>query len=99
MTRPRVTVACTFFLVVLAGTVLRMRHVDQARGAEAEALPGIELPTGGHPEPAGGFAAIDLGGVHSPGDQYLDANRPGMTGGEAHRLDSLFAERHRAQSN
>lgn len=46
-----------------------------------------------------GQLVIDLGGVHSAEDQYVDANRLGMADGTTYRLDFFFAERHRTQSN
>ena len=42
---------------------------------------------------------IDLGGVHSAVEQFVDLNRLGLTDGENYRLDFFFAERHRTQSN
>ena len=46
-----------------------------------------------------GWLVIDLGGVHSSCEQFVDANRLGMADGETYRLDFFFAERHRTQSN
>ncbi|MHC4909735.1 MAG: fibro-slime domain-containing protein, partial [Planctomycetota bacterium] len=43
---------------------------------------------------------IDLGGVHSAENQFVDLARlPGLEDGETYRLDFFFAERHRTQSN
>ena len=46
-----------------------------------------------------GELVIDIGGVHSEVEQYVDLNRLGLTEGETYRLDFFFAERHRTQSN
>ena len=46
-----------------------------------------------------GQLVIDLGGVHSSRDQYVDVNRLDLEDGETYRLDFFFAERHRTQSN
>jgi fibro-slime domain-containing protein len=46
-----------------------------------------------------GQMVIDLGGVHSAQEQYVDVNRIGMTDGDTYRLDFFFAERHRTQAN
>lgn len=46
-----------------------------------------------------GKLVIDLGGVHSAQEQYVDLNRLGLTDGENYTLDFFFAERHRTQSN
>jgi fibro-slime domain-containing protein len=46
-----------------------------------------------------GQLVIDLGGVHSAKEQYVDLNRLGLTDGETYALDFFFAERHRTQSN
>ncbi len=46
-----------------------------------------------------GQLVIDLGGVHSASEQYVDVNRLGMTDGAVYQLDFFFAERHRTQSN
>jgi fibro-slime domain-containing protein len=46
-----------------------------------------------------GQMVIDLGGVHSFQEQYVDVNRLGMTDGDTYRLDFFFAERHRTQAN
>jgi fibro-slime domain-containing protein len=46
-----------------------------------------------------GEMVIDLGGVHSAQEQYVDVNRLGMTDGDTYRLDFFFAERHRTQAN
>ena len=42
---------------------------------------------------------IDLGGVHSSREQFVDLGRLGLTDGDSYRLDFFFAERHRTQSN
>jgi len=42
---------------------------------------------------------IDLGGVHSAKDQFVDLDRLGLTDGQNYPLDFFFAERHRTQSN
>ena len=42
---------------------------------------------------------IDLGGVHSAVEQYIDLNRLALVNGATYRLDFFFAERHRTQSN
>jgi len=42
---------------------------------------------------------IDLGGVHSATEQYVDLNRLGLEDGETYELTFFFAERHRTQSN
>lgn len=46
-----------------------------------------------------GKMVIDLGGVHSAKEQYVDVNRLGMVDGETYHLDFFFAERHRTQCN
>ena len=46
-----------------------------------------------------GQLVIDLGGVHSTVEQYVDLNRLDMADGETYQLDFFFAERHRTQSN
>lgn len=46
-----------------------------------------------------GQLVIDLGGVHSAREQYVDLDRLGLTDGEIYPLDFFFAERHRTQSN
>jgi len=46
-----------------------------------------------------GEIVIDLGGVHSAREQYIDLNRLNLVPGETYRLDFFFAERHRTQSN
>jgi fibro-slime domain-containing protein len=46
-----------------------------------------------------GKMVIDLGGVHSAKDQYVDLNRLGLQHGHTYTLDFFFAERHRTQSN
>ena len=42
---------------------------------------------------------IDLGGVHSAKEQFVNLDRLGLTDGHNYRLDFFFAERHRTQSN
>jgi len=42
---------------------------------------------------------IDLGGVHSAKEQFVDLHRLGLVDGQNYRLDFFFAERHRTQSN
>ncbi|MCA9290418.1 MAG: fibro-slime domain-containing protein [Phycisphaerales bacterium] len=42
---------------------------------------------------------IDLGGVHSATEQYVDLNRLGLEDGATCTLSFFFAERHRTQSN
>ncbi|MHC4589343.1 MAG: fibro-slime domain-containing protein, partial [Planctomycetota bacterium] len=42
---------------------------------------------------------IDLGGVHSAVEQYIDLDRMGLEDGETYDLAFFFAERHRTQSN
>lgn len=46
-----------------------------------------------------GKLVIDLGGVHSAREQFIDVNRLGLVDGETYTLDFFFAERHRTQSN
>jgi fibro-slime domain-containing protein len=46
-----------------------------------------------------GELVIDLGGVHSAEQQYVELNRLGLADGENYTLDFFFAERHRTQSN
>ena len=46
-----------------------------------------------------GELVIDLGGVHSSSEQYIDLDRLGLEPGGSYRLDFFFAERHRTQSN
>ncbi len=46
-----------------------------------------------------GRLVIDLGGVHSATDQFVDLNRLNLVDGETYKLDFFFAERHRTQSN
>lgn len=46
-----------------------------------------------------GQLVIDLGGVHSATEQYVDIERLGLVDGEDYTLDFFFAERHRTQSN
>jgi len=43
--------------------------------------------------------AIDLGGVHTEQEQYIDMDRMGLVDGEEYSIDFYFAERHRTQSN
>ncbi len=45
-----------------------------------------------------GKLAIDLGGVHSSVEQYVDLRRMGLEHGETYSLDFFFAERHRTES-
>lgn len=45
-----------------------------------------------------GKLAIDLGGVHSSVEQYVDLRRMGLEDGETYSLDFFFAERHRTES-
>jgi fibro-slime domain-containing protein len=42
---------------------------------------------------------IDLGGVHSAQEQYVDLDRLGLEDGETYPLDFFYAERHRTQAN
>lgn len=42
---------------------------------------------------------IDLGGVHSATQQFVDLNRLNLDDGKTYKLDFFFAERHRTQSN
>lgn len=42
---------------------------------------------------------IDLGGVHSQIEQYVDLDRLGLEDGKSYPLSFFFAERHRTQSN
>mgnify|MGYP003572139404 CR=1 FL=1 len=42
---------------------------------------------------------IDLGGVHSAVEQYVDLDRLRLEDGEIYPIDFFFAERHRTQSN
>jgi fibro-slime domain-containing protein len=42
---------------------------------------------------------IDLGGVHSAKDQYVDLERLDLVHGETYVIDFFFAERHRTASN
>jgi len=46
-----------------------------------------------------GKLAIDLGGVHSRIEQYVDLSRFCLEDGEQYELSFFFAERHRTQSN
>ena len=46
-----------------------------------------------------GQLVIDLGGIHSAENQFVDLNRLGLIDGETYTLDFFFAERHRTQSN
>jgi fibro-slime domain-containing protein len=46
-----------------------------------------------------GQLVIDIGGVHSATEQYVDVDRLGLVDGEDYTLDFFFAERHRTQSN
>ena len=46
-----------------------------------------------------GQLVIDLGGVHSATEQFVDLDRLGLVDGESYDLDFFFAERHRTQSN
>ncbi|MBC8310665.1 MAG: fibro-slime domain-containing protein [Phycisphaerales bacterium] len=46
-----------------------------------------------------GYLVIDLGGIHSSTEQYVDIARLGLEDGESYTLDFFFAERHRTQSN
>jgi fibro-slime domain-containing protein len=46
-----------------------------------------------------GRLVVDLGGVHSAQEQFLDFERLGLVDGETYDLDFFFAERHRTQSN
>lgn len=46
-----------------------------------------------------GNLVIDLGGVHTATEQYVDLSRLGLVDGERYTLDFFFAERHRTQSN
>jgi len=46
-----------------------------------------------------GKLVIDLGGVHSSTEQYVELNRLGLEDGEVYQLDFFFAERHRTESN
>ncbi len=46
-----------------------------------------------------GNLVIDLGGVHTATEQYVDLSRLGLVDGETYTLDFFFAERHRTQSN
>jgi fibro-slime domain-containing protein len=46
-----------------------------------------------------GQKVIDLGGVHSAKEQFVDLDRLGLTDGQMYPLDFFFAERHRTQSN
>ena len=46
-----------------------------------------------------GELVIDLGGVHSATEQYVDLDRLNLTDDQTYTLDFFFAERHRTQSN
>jgi fibro-slime domain-containing protein len=46
-----------------------------------------------------GELVIDLGGVHSAREQYVEIDRLGLDHGETYEFDFFFAERHRTQSN
>jgi fibro-slime domain-containing protein len=46
-----------------------------------------------------GKLVIDLGGVHSAKEQFVELNRLGLVDGQNYMLDFFFAERHRTQSN
>lgn len=46
-----------------------------------------------------GELVIDLGGVHSAEDQYVEINRLDLEDGEIYSLSFFFAERHTTQSN
>jgi fibro-slime domain-containing protein len=46
-----------------------------------------------------GKLVIDLGGVHSAKEQFVELNRLGLQHGQTYDLDFFFAERHRTQSN
>jgi fibro-slime domain-containing protein len=46
-----------------------------------------------------GKLVIDLGGVHSAKEQFVELNRLGLEHGKVYDLDFFFAERHRTQSN
>lgn len=46
-----------------------------------------------------GKLVIDLGGVHSAQQQYVDLERLGLTDGETYPLDFFYAERHRTYAN
>lgn len=46
-----------------------------------------------------GQLVIDLGGVHTAEEQYVDLDRLGLEDNETYMLSFFFAERHRTQSN
>ena len=46
-----------------------------------------------------GKLAIDIGGIHSAIDQYIDFDRMGLEDGKEYPLSFFFAERHRTESN
>ncbi|MHC4428051.1 MAG: fibro-slime domain-containing protein [Planctomycetota bacterium] len=46
-----------------------------------------------------GQLVIDLGGVHSSKEQFVDLSRLDLNDGDTYRLDFFFAERHRTESN
>jgi fibro-slime domain-containing protein len=46
-----------------------------------------------------GKLVIDLGGVHSAKEQFVELNRLGLVNGQNYMLHFFFAERHRTQSN
>jgi fibro-slime domain-containing protein len=46
-----------------------------------------------------GELVIDLGGVHSALEQFVELNRLGLEDGKVYPLDFFFAERHTTQSN
>ena len=46
-----------------------------------------------------GRLVIDLGGIHSATEQYVDLARLGLVDGVSYNLDFFFAERHRTASN
>jgi fibro-slime domain-containing protein len=46
-----------------------------------------------------GKMVIDLNGVHTARDQFVDLDRLGLVDGKTYTLDFFFAERHRTQSN
>jgi fibro-slime domain-containing protein len=47
----------------------------------------------------GGKLVIDLGGVHSERQQYVDLSRLGLREGKRYTLDFFYAERHRVRAN
>lgn len=46
-----------------------------------------------------GKLVIDIGGVHSQVEQYIEINRLGLEDGKTYSLSFFFAERHTTQSN